>query len=80
MKWRKRIVVGVLEIVLLLAAALWIYAHRTLPQTDGSIAVPGLASEVRIERDAHGIPTIKASTPAGALSGPGYAHAQDRLS
>ncbi|HEX7436900.1 MAG TPA: penicillin acylase family protein, partial [Caldimonas sp.] len=78
MKWVKRVSVGILVLGLLGAAAAWLYALRTLPQVDGSVAVAGLASEVRIERDAHGIPTIKASSPEAALFGLGYAHAQDR--
>ena len=79
MKWLKRISVGVLALLLLTVAALWIYSRQTLAQTDGTLALAGLASGVRIERDAHGIPTIKASSLEGALFGLGFAHAQDRL-
>ncbi|MDQ6680823.1 MAG: penicillin acylase family protein [Pseudomonadota bacterium] len=79
MTWLKRISIGLIVLLVLAAAVLWIYARQTLPQTEGSIGVVGLASAVRIERDAHGIPTIKAATPEAALFGLGYVHAQDRL-
>ncbi len=39
----------------------------------------GLSAPVSIERDAFGVPTIRASTADDALFGLGYAHAQDRL-
>src|SRR5450631_4002762 len=79
MKWLKRVSVGVFVLGLFGATAAWLYASRTLPQIDGPVSVAGLESEVRIERDAHGIPTIKASSDEAALFGLGYAHAQDRL-
>jgi len=74
---------GLLAIVLATGAALAVYAWRSLPQTDGAItltasgAVPRGA--VTIERDAAGIPTIRAASRDDALFGLGYAHAQDRL-
>ncbi|MFL6661674.1 MAG: penicillin acylase family protein [Rhizobacter sp.] len=79
MKWLRRILFTLVLLVLLLAAALWIYARRTLPQTDGSIGVTGLASAVEIARDANGIPTIRAQSAEAAFFGLGYVHAQDRL-
>lgn len=79
MKWLRRVSLAVLSLALLGAGAAWIYAGRTLPQTDGTAIVQGLESQVRIERDAHGIPTIKAASTEAALFGLGYVHAQDRL-
>src|SRR5258707_10513023 len=45
-------------------AALWLYsiARSPLPQLDGSIAVPGISSKVRVVRDERGVPTIEAAT------------------
>ena len=37
MKWLKRVSVGLLLLVVIAGAALWIYARMTLPQVDGSV-------------------------------------------
>jgi penicillin amidase len=79
MKWLRRVAITVLLLVLLLAAAFWIYAKRVLPQTDGTLSIAGPRAEVRIERDANGIPSIKASSIEDAQFGLGFVHAQDRL-
>ena len=79
MKWLRRLVIGVLLLAVGGAAVAWLYLRATLPQTDGTLAISGLGAEVRIERDAHGIPTIRSATPIGAMFGLGYVHAQDRL-
>jgi penicillin amidase len=50
-----------------------------LPQTDGSMTISGPRAEIRIERDASGIPTIKAGSIEDAQFGLGFVHAQDRL-
>ncbi|MBX3605029.1 MAG: penicillin acylase family protein [Piscinibacter sp.] len=55
------------------------YAWWTLPRTEGSVALPGLRAEVLIERDAQGIPTIRAGSAEDAAFGLGFVHAQDRL-
>jgi len=79
MKWIKR-GFGVLIVGLLGAAlGLWVYAQRSLPVTDGTLAISGPHGELRIERDANGIPTITAGSTEDALFGLGFAHAQDRL-
>ncbi len=79
MRWIRRAAVGLLGLALAGVAAAWIYSRLVLPRTDGEVSIPGLAADVRIERDAHGIPTIHASTAEGAMFGLGYVHAQDRL-
>jgi penicillin G amidase len=79
MKWFRRGVAVLVVLVLLLAAGLWWYAQRVLPQTGGRLQLTGLRGEVTIERDASGIPTIKAATPDDAAFGLGFVHAQDRL-
>ena len=79
MRWMARGLLGLLGLVVAAAVALWIYGQRTLPTTDGELALPGAMAELRIERDAHGIPTIIAASAADAFYGLGVAHAQDRL-
>ena len=54
-----------------------IYGRR-LPITGGTLAVPGLSSEVRIERDSHSVPYITAANDRDAWFGLGFAMAQDR--
>lgn len=79
MKWLKRSLWLLLALAVLGAASAWIYRSRALPIIDGSLSVTGLRGEVRIERDAHGIPTIRAGSMEDAAFGLGFAHAQDRL-
>jgi penicillin amidase len=79
MKWLRRVVWGLLGLLVLAAAALWLYAQRVLPQTRGDLTLPGLSAELRIERDAQGIPTIHAANIHDLAFGLGVVHAQDRL-
>lgn len=79
MKWLRRSAWTLLLLVIVAAAALWIYRLRVLPLTQGTMPLQGLRGEVRIERDADGIPTIKAASRDDAMFGLGYVHAQDRL-
>jgi penicillin amidase len=72
--------VGVL-LVALIAGVWWLYsiARSPLPQLDGSIAVPGISSKVRVVRDERGVPTIEAATLEDLFFAQGYVTAQDRL-
>ena len=51
----------------------------SLPILDGSAAVPGLVSSVRIERDSLGIPTVTAASREDVARATGWLHAQDRF-
>jgi penicillin amidase len=68
-------------LVALIAAVWWLYwiAHSALPQLDGSVAVPGISSKVRVVRDGQGVPTIEAATLEDLFFAQGYVTAQDRL-
>ncbi|HEY0821374.1 MAG TPA: penicillin acylase family protein [Rhizobacter sp.] len=80
MKWIRRGAWTLLWLALAIAIALWIYSRRVLPTTQGTLTLlGGPKAELRIERDADGIPTIKAATRDDAFFGLGYVHAQDRL-
>jgi len=57
----------------------WWMIHRTLPKLDGAVALPGLRAEVRVERDAMGVPHIRAQSLEDLLIAQGYVVAQDRL-
>ncbi|KPF48261.1 hypothetical protein IP87_17750 [beta proteobacterium AAP121] len=77
--WFKRGAWALLVVLVLALAALAIYASRSLPVTVGRLALPGVQAELRIERDAQGIPNIRAANERDAWYGLGVAHAQDRL-
>jgi penicillin amidase len=64
-----------------LGAIAWAYflAHSALPQLDGAVQVRGLSTQVRVTRDAQGVPTIEASTLQDLFFAQGYVTAQDRL-
>jgi penicillin amidase len=79
MKWLRRVATLVLLLVLVLACAAWLYTCRVLPQTEGSMTLAGPKAAIRIERDAQGVPTIKAASMDDAMFGLGFVHAQDRL-
>lgn len=71
-----------LGLVLLVAAAVAaavVYTQRASPRTAGEWVLPGLSAAVQIERDAHGIPTIRAQNLEDLMFGLGVVHAQDRL-
>ena len=52
---------------------------RALPQTSGTIRIPGLDDEVSVFRDDAGIARIVAATPHDLFLAQGYVHAQDRM-
>jgi len=57
----------------------WWMLRRSLPQLEGTVALPGLRAEVRVERDAMGVPHIRAQSLEDLLTAQGYVVAQDRL-
>lgn len=79
MRWIRRAAWAVLLLLAATAAALGTYAWRASPQTQGALALPGLQAELRVERDADGIPTIHAANEHDLFFGLGVVHAQDRL-
>src|SRR3981189_1175235 len=67
-------------LIALIAAVWWLYsiARSPLPQLNGSVAVPGISSKVRVVRDERGVPTIEAATLEDLFFAQGYVTAQDR--
>lgn len=68
-------------VVIAVAAAFFIAwtIQRSFPQTEGAVSLKGLTSEVTVQRDASGIPTITADTTDDLFFAEGYVHAQDRF-
>jgi penicillin G amidase len=71
--------VGLLAVLILVVGGLYLYLRSALPQTDGRIVLSGPRAEIRIERDADGVPLITAQDDEDVAFGLGFAHAQDRL-
>jgi penicillin G amidase len=79
MRWTRRLGLSA-GVLLICATALGLLMLRaSLPQTDGTLALPGLEKPVRVLRDAHGVPSILASTQHDLYVALGFVHAQDRL-
>ena len=71
--------VGLLALLMVLGGGFTLYLLSSLPQTSGRLVVPGLHAEIRIDRDADGVPLITARDDEDAAFGLGFVHAQDRL-
>ncbi len=76
--WRALLWIGAIGVVIV-ATAVWWFIYRPLPQLDGSVTVPGLKSEVTVERDNWGVPHIRAGSVEDLAEAQGYVMAQDRL-
>lgn len=71
--------VGILVICAVLAGLVVSAVRSPLPQTEGTVEVPGLTAAVTVSRDTLGVPHIRASTAADLAFAQGYVHAQDRF-
>ena len=89
MKSWRTIAVAAGSIVFLLVVAVggflyakhWVRAaaRDSLPQVDGTLAIPGLLAPVTVDRDQHGVPHIHASSMDDLMIAQGFVTAQDRL-
>ncbi|MEW6705812.1 MAG: penicillin acylase family protein [Pseudomonadota bacterium] len=79
MRWIRYGAVVALVLVLAAGAAFWAYRQAALPVTEGTLQLPGLQAELRLERDADGVPTVRAGSLDDLMFGVGVVHAQDRL-
>jgi penicillin amidase len=75
--WIVLLLVLFLPIAILGGGLFWL--RSSLPASEGRLVLPGLAAEVRVSRDEHGIPTISAQSEHDADFALGFVHAQDRL-
>ena len=74
------VILVVVVVVALVGAGLltWITV-RALPQTTGTVSIPGLSAPVTVVRDRNGIAHITADTPHDLFLAQGYVHAQERM-
>ena len=75
----RRIGAGFLALLIVLGGGVYLYLRSALPQTDGRIVVSGPKAQIRIERDADGVPLITAQDDEDAAFGLGFVHEQERL-
>ena len=83
----RRIAITLTTLVILLAIVGTIIARQwlrqtmsdSLPQLDGAITIPGLSAPVTVQRDAHGVPHLRAASLDDLLFAQGFVTAQDRL-
>ena len=80
---RLRLLASAMSVLLLLAVLVvcWYYwrARASLPQLDGTAQVAGLSAPVTVDRDALGVPTIRARDRVEAARALGWVHGQDRF-
>ena len=79
MRWLKRLSLVLVLLVLLAAGGGWAFLASSLPQTKGTLDLPGLEHPVTVVRDGLGVPTIKADSTHDLYLALGFVHAQDRL-
>jgi penicillin amidase len=75
----RRIIAGLLALLIVLSGGFYLYLRSALPQIDGQILLPGPKAEIGIERDADGVPLITAQDDEDVAFGLGFVHAQERL-
>jgi penicillin G amidase len=78
-----RILLALLAVAILAVVAGGFYVRAqlraSLPQLEGTAALPGLSAPVTIARDGLGVPTIIGATRTDAARALGFLHAQDRF-
>ncbi len=75
-----RILLGTAGLLVLFVGGLILWAaYLPLPQTTGTLRLPGLRAAVTVERDAVGIPHLRAESLDDLYLAQGFVTAQDRL-
>ncbi|WP_156422144.1 penicillin acylase family protein [Paucibacter sp. KCTC 42545] len=75
----KKVLPGLLVLLLLGAAVLAWHVRSKQPQRSGELALAGLSAAVTVRYDEFGVPHISAGNEADMYRALGYVHAQDRL-
>lgn len=79
MKWLRRILIGLLVLVLALGVFMFFLVRRSFPTVSGELEVSGLQEQVEVVRDEAGIPHIYAANAHDLFFAQGYTHAQERF-
>ena len=75
-KWTASLVLALIIVTTLAGVYLF---YRAMPAYSGTERLPGLSSEARVWRDAHGVPHIFAGSMDDAARALGYLHASQRM-
>src|ERR1700751_2862459 len=75
-KWGASLVVALVVFATLASAYLF---YRAMPAYSGAEKLPGLSAEVRVWRDAYGVPHVFAGSMDDAARALGYLHASERM-
>jgi penicillin amidase len=82
LKWIFKIVLVLVILVVLAGAGAYLWARSqvkaSLPRYAGEVPVTGLTAEVTVDRDALGVPTIRAENRQDLAWATGFVHAQER--
>lgn len=78
-RWPLRIALAILVLLVLCAVLGYFLLRGSLAQTQGTVRLPGLSGVVSVRRDAHGVPTIRATDALDAWRVLGYLEAQERF-
>ncbi|RRU22710.1 penicillin acylase family protein [Stenotrophomonas sp. 278] len=77
-RWLKRVLGLVLLVAVVGIALVWWLLRGSLALMDGEHTLAGLQAPVTVQRDALGVVTIDAASPADAMRALGQVHAQER--
>lgn len=79
MKLFKRILFGILILILLIVIGAWIWLNGFKPDLNTELQLKGLKNPVEVLYDDYGVPHIYAQNEEDLFYAFGYVHAQDRL-
>jgi penicillin amidase len=79
MKIFKRVLLGLLILIIIGIVGIYFYLQSSKPVYDGEISLVGPTADVEVLYDDYGIPHIYAKNETDAYFALGYVHAQDRL-
>jgi penicillin amidase len=79
MAWLKRILIGLLLFIALLALGLWLALRSSLAQLDGERTVAAFSAPAEAQRDARGYLTVTAESRLDVARALGFVHAQERF-
>ena len=79
MRWLKRIFLGLIAVVVVVACGVAIYVWSSVPTDNAQYAIKAPLGETTITLDADGIPTIEAKSERDLSFAVGFMHARDRL-